>query len=345
MANALADELPEDELVLIGRRDGSAGLPIQSRSTPLSGSYMWWLQTTASRDIKRTGADIGHFSDGSVPFVRASRTVVSIHDLSLVRLWRTHPVRRLLRVPFALVAPHLADLVIVPSRATADEVMRLTGIRAGKIEVMPYAPQYQMAPADDATMDAALARHDLARHGFILAVGTIEPRKNHARIVEAFEILARTKSIPPDLALVIAGHPGWHAEPILKRISSSPVASRIRRLGYVPAEDLQPLLSAAAVVAYPSLYEGFGLPVVEAMACGAPIVTSNLSSMPEVAGDAGFLVDPYDVADIARGLAEAARAGTTDRKGVATKAIAQAATFSWQRAATLATDLYRSRLR
>lgn len=343
MANALAHALPHPELVLIGKRDGITGLPEQVPSSRLSGGgYYGWLQTNAARDMKRLGADIGHFCEGLVPFVRYGRTVVSIHDMSLVRMWHSHPARRLLRTPFAFVAPHMADLVIVPSRATADEVMALTRTGARKIEVVPYAPGRPMAPASDAAIRTTLKRHRLSQRGYILALGTIEPRKNHARLVEAFELLVRDGAIPSDMELVIAGHANWRAAGILGRIDASPVVRRIRLLGYVPPEDLVPLLSGAAVAAYPSLYEGFGLPVVEAMACGAPTMTSNLSSMPEVAGNAGFLVDPYDVSDIARGIADAVRASLTDRAAVAHAAIAQAGTFTWERAAATARDLYAS---
>jgi alpha-1,3-rhamnosyl/mannosyltransferase len=346
MATALAEELPAGELAFIGLRTGVAGLPSQVPTARMSrGGYVAWLQTLAERDVRRVRADLAHFGDGMVPLFGRGKTVVSIHDMSLVRSWRTHPARRLPRIPFALLAPRLADLIMVPSRATADEVMTLTGVRAHKVEVMPYAPQHRLEPADDADVAVALAEYGLASRGYILALGTIEPRKNLVRLVEAFELLARDRQFPADMELVIAGDPKWGSAPILRRVETSAVANRIRRLGYVPLEVLGPLLTGAAAVAYPSLYEGFGLPVVEAMACGAPTVTSNISSMPEVAGDAGFLVDPYDSADIARGIKEAVHAGSTDRAAVTAAAVAQARLFSWERAARTAVHLYRERLR
>jgi alpha-1,3-rhamnosyl/mannosyltransferase len=300
---------------------------------------------TAPRDARRAHADVAHFSDGMVPFVRTTPTVVSVHDLSVVRSWRTHPIRRWTRIPLAIVAPRMADLVIVPSRATADEVMRLTGTPAAKIEVVPYAPQRTPTLPDDAQAEATLGRHGLVPYGYILALGTIEPRKNHVRLVEAFERLVASHTVPGDLLLVIAGRPAWRSRRILERIARSPAASRIRRLGYVPLDDLPALLGRAAVVAYPSLYEGFGLPVVEAMAHRAPTVTSDRSSMAEVAGDAAFLVDPYDVNDLARGLETALRAGEADRAGVGDRAAARAARFSWQKAARAVVELYSTLVR
>lgn len=346
MATALASELGTSSLTLIGRRDGATGLPDAIASTPLTaGGYVGWLQTMASKDTKRTRADIAHFSQGMVPFIRATPTVLSVHDMSLVRLWKTHPFRRLSQIPLVLLSPRLADLVLVPSRATADEVIGLTGLSAAKIDVVPYAAQHGIAPPDLGTAKATLVRHRLTPRSYILALGTIEPRKNQARLVEAFEQAVRTHQIPPDTELVFVGGLGWRAGPIIRRIRSSDVAHRIRRLGYVPQSELWPLMSQAAAVAYVSLYEGFGLPVVEAMACGAPTVTSNVSSMPEVAGDAGFLVDPLDAREIARGLSEAVSAGSVDPVGVASRAVAQASKFSWHHTARAFVEVYEGLLR
>jgi glycosyltransferase involved in cell wall biosynthesis len=184
----------------------------------------------------------------------------------------------------------------------------------------------------------------LERGGYILALGTIEPRKNHVRLIRAFERLVERESLNSDLRLVIAGRPGWGSEPVVRAIADSQLGSRISMLGYVPGADIAALISGAGAVAYVSLYEGFGLPVVEALACGAPIVTSNVSSMPEVAGDAGFLVNPLDVEDIERGLREALEAGTADSAAVSSAARAQASLFSWGKTARRVVELYDTRL-
>jgi glycosyltransferase involved in cell wall biosynthesis len=341
MATALSTLLAPDDLRLIGRRQDAVGLPdgVDSRFRP-DGPYPAWVEFRSAGDAKRAGADVVHYSDGIAPLVRHGRTVLAVHDLSVVRLWRMHRVRSWARIPLVLSSPRLADLVIVPSRATADELVALCRIGASKIEIIPYAPQRDVRPADDTAIREVLARYGLGRGGYILAVGTIEPRKNHLRLIRAFERLVERGALGTDIRLVIAGKPGWGSASVLQAIAESPVSDRIVRPGYVPGPDLPALVTGAGAVAYVSLYEGFGLPVVEALACGAPTVTSNLSSMPEVAGDAGFLVDPFDPDDIGRGLAEALRAGATDSERIRARSQEQASKFSWDATARRALDAY-----
>ena len=142
--------------------------------------------------------------------------------------------------------------------------------------------------------------------------------------------------------LAIAGKPGWGHQPVLQAIEESPARNRIRLLGYVSDDDLPALLTGAAVAAYVSLYEGFGLPVLEAMACGAPVLTSSVSSMPEVAGDAALLVDPYEVGSIARGLASLLGEDASARARHRSAAMSRAAQFSWSRTARDTYALYQS---
>jgi glycosyltransferase involved in cell wall biosynthesis len=343
MATALFGVLTPPALRLIGRRDDARGLPEGVASQPRSSiPYPVWVEFQSAGDAKRAGSDVVHYSDGIVPFVRHGRTVVAIHDLSVVRLWRTHHAKRWMRIPLVLASPRLADLVLVPSRATADEVVTICGIPASRIEIIPYAPQGDVPPADDGTIAAVLAQYGLQRHGYVLALGTIEPRKNHLRLIEAFEQLVAKHAIDADLRLVIAGKAGWASGRVGRAIAASRVSGRITRLGYVPALDLPALITGAGAVAYVSLYEGFGLPVVEALACGAPTVTSDRSSMPEVAGNAGFLVNPYDVGDIGRGLADAIRAGDSDRDTVRARSMAKASEYTWSRTAQRVVEMYRT---
>jgi glycosyltransferase involved in cell wall biosynthesis len=258
--------------------------------------------------VAESGADAAHFTDGLVPLRRSRPTVVSILDLSLVRQWRSHRVVRYARIPFVLVAPRLATRVIAISQATADEVIRLTGTAARRIDVIPLAPRASARPIADDAVAAVLAGLGLARGGFLLVPGTLEPRKNHVRVINAFEDLARRAAIPSDMQLVLAGQRGWRADRTLATLAASPV----------------------------STYEGFGLPVLEAMACGATVVTSTVSSLPEVAGDAGILVDPYDPSAIADGIVSALGAGAVSRR----RSIERAARFTWAATAAATAAVY-----
>ena len=174
-----------------------------------------------------------------------------------------------------------------------------------------------------------------AEEKMILTVGAIQLRKNTARLVEAFE------SLPEDWKLVLAGATsGYGAEKILERIAASPARDRIKVAGYVSEKELQRLYSRAAIFAFPSLDEGFGIPVLEAMAHGVPVLTSNCSALPEVAGDAAMLVDPHDVSAIAGALS--CLAGDRDRRALLSKAGAvRARLFAWSRAVEETYSVYR----
>lgn len=203
------------------------------------------------------------------------------------------------------------------------------------------APRSGSGPAKPEAVAVVLDGHGLVRDRYVLSPGTIEPRKNHYRLIRAFEDLVRRGQIDDDINLVVAGGQGWGSALVDTAIDESPYASRIRRLGYVPDDDMAALMTGAGIVAYVSTYEGFGLPILEAMACGAPVVTSAVSSMPEAAGDAALLVDPYVTASIARGIVD----GLVGRARLAEASIAHARMFSWERTAKATLDVYAAVLR
>jgi glycosyltransferase involved in cell wall biosynthesis len=331
--------LRSDDLVLIGRRPDAEGLPDNVPSIGRSATvpYTLWVELQAPFAVRRARAGLVHFTDGLVPLIRSRPTVVTVLDLSLVRQWRSHRVVRYARIPLVLAAPRLADRVIAISQATADDVMRLTGTPAHKIDVIPLAPRSSAREATPAAIEIATRRYGLSKDPYVLVPGTIEPRKNHLRVLTAFENLVRRHAIPLEMRLVLAGSPGWKANPTLRAIEASSVRERVKILGYIPETDLAALMSGAAAVVYASTHEGFGLPVIEAMACGAPVVTSNVSSMPEAAGDAGILVDPHDPESIADGILTALSADATVRQQGRT----HAATFSWERTASETMETYR----
>jgi glycosyltransferase involved in cell wall biosynthesis len=172
---------------------------------------------------------------------------------------------------------------------------------------------------------------------FVLSVGTLEPRKNHLRLVRSF---GRILPAHPELRLVLVGGKGWLYEDVTAEVARLGLQDRVVFSGFVADADLPAVYTLASIFAFPSLYEGFGLPVLEAMACGTPVVCSNASSLPEVAGDAAILVDPTDVDTLARALHQAL-SDQPGRQVMQTRGQAQAARFTWSAAARTLLNTYR----
>ena len=225
---------------------------------------------------------------------------VTIHDLTFSLFPQLHTRGRRLLFPFfTRRAVRHAECPLFVSYSTRRDAEQLFGACRHTGHVAPLGVLPPDSVPDPQAAQALLAAAGV-RSPFLLFLGTLEPRKNIVRIVQAFEQIADEH---PELTLVLAGKLGWHTDAIVAAIESSPQKDRIQRLGFVSEDEKAALLSGCEVLLYPSLYEGFGLPVLEAMAYGAPVVTSNLSSLPEVAGDAALLVDPLSVDAIA-GAAE-----------------------------------------
>jgi len=308
-------------LGLIGVRDEASALTTLDAQLPRrpfsKRTYHAWMQLAAERDARALGARLIHFTNAAAPLICSLPYVVTVHDLSVMRKPMTHPVARWGIIPVNLAAVARARQVIVPSAWTARELARI-GVDGRRVVVIPHAPALSPSGAGD----DVVARLGLEPGHYVLYFGTLEPRKNVVRLIGAFERLAHDR---PDLRLVLAGGRGWRFDGIERRIAESPISDRIVTPGYVPDMDLAALIVNAAVVAYVSLYEGFGMPVLDAMALGTPVVTSRTTAMPEAAGGAAVLVDPRDEADIARGIA----AALADRRGLAERGRARAATRSW----------------
>jgi len=251
------------------------------------------------------------------------RLVTTFHDLFVLSgEYSTAEFRHRFTQQARLAAKN-SDMIIAVSEFTANQVHELLKVERSRIRVVPHGAHQ---PPE------ALPRQE---EKMILTVGAMQLRKNTARLVEAFETL------PGDWSLVLAGAAsGYGAQQILDRIEASPARNRIRVAGYVAGEELERLYARAAVFAFPSLDEGFGIPVLEAMAHGVPVVTSNRSALPEVAGGAALLVDPADVSAIAAALSELI--GNSERRqALAQAGRARAQSFSWQRAVMETYAVYR----
>jgi alpha-1,3-rhamnosyl/mannosyltransferase len=223
-----------------------------------------------------------------------------------------------------------ADRLIAVSAATRDDAVKVLKLPPEKIDVIHsgIAAAFFDPPAD--AIESVRTRHGLKRP-FILFVGTIEPRKNLDTLMDAYEALGT--DLREEFELVIAGPPGWASAATLARVRQA------RYLGYVPEVDLAPLTAAATVFAYPSLYEGFGFPVAQAMAGGVPVLTSNVSSLPEIAGDTAILIDPHSATEIRAGL-ERLLLSPSLRKDLAARGRARAREFTWERCAARSLDFF-----
>jgi glycosyltransferase involved in cell wall biosynthesis len=279
-------------------------------------------------------ADIVHATNpAAVPPVRGGqRLVVTVHDLAFQRFPELfpHDWRWLYRAGLRAAAKRAAA-ILVPSQSTADDLTASTSIQPSRVHVTPLAPSLVSSDQDPAGTSARLG----VTPPYVLSVGTLEPRKNLVRLVRAY------RQVAPEVphALVLAGAPGWRSEELDAELARHGPGTVVRT-GSVSGEDLDVLYRGADVFAYPSLYEGFGLPVLEAMSRGVPTLASNVSSLPQVAGDAALLVDPTDVSDIAEGLArlltEPAFAEDLRQRG-----LQRAATFTWAATARATLDVYR----
>jgi alpha-1,3-rhamnosyl/mannosyltransferase len=289
------------------------------------------------RDIEPP-VDVFHATNHIFPYhVRAARRVVTIHDMTLLLHPEWHPPDRLaVMVPSFEPAVTLADHVITPSASTRNDVIKLLSVDPDRVSVIPEGVDAIFAPRGAAEVQARLAPLGLTAGEYLLFVGTVEPRKNLARLLRAVELAA-----PALGPLVLAGGQGWKNAQILDALTRLERSGRARRLGYVPDELRPALLAGARAFVYPSLYEGFGLPPLEAMACGTPVLTSNVSSLPEVVGDAALLVDPEDVEALTAALARI-WADDALRADLRARGLAQARRFSWERTAQLTLDVYRA---
>ena len=314
-----------------------------------------WTHVRLSAELLARAPDVlfvpAHVLPLGAPLRRRTQTVVTIHDLGYLHFPEAHTRAHQLYLRLStLWSARTATRLIAVSSATRDDLVRLARVPATKITVVHHGLSERFQPVEDpAAIATVLERYGLRdtetrRPGdtekpcaYFLYVGTVQPRKNLVRLIEAFAQATETtsgnlQSAICDLQLVIAGKRGWLSESIERRAAELGIAERVRFTGYVADEDLPALLSGALAYVLPSLYEGFGMPVLEAMACGAPVLASNTSSLPEVAADAALLVDPMDTAALANGLARLA-ADAELRTELRARGLARAAGFTWDRCA------------
>ena len=265
-------------------------------------------------------------------------TVITVHDLSWIRYPHAHPPERV-RAMDKYFQPALdrAALILTDSEFVKRELMDVFSIQPNRICSILLGVDALFQPRSAGDTRAVLSDYGLLHGQYLLAVGTLEPRKNLALALRAFMQLDPV--LRRRFPLVLVGMKGWHTSALEQQISPLVSAGEIRLLGYLPREHLAKIIAGAATLIYPSIYEGFGLPPLEAMACGVPVITSNVSSITEVVGDTGLMVDPKDE----DGLAEAIKTLLTApdvRKKMAQKALARSAQFTWENCVNQTVNAY-----
>jgi glycosyltransferase involved in cell wall biosynthesis len=292
-----------------------------------------WTHLRLSWEMARQPPEVLFVPAHVLPLVHPRSSVVTVHDLGYLTYPEAHPFLDRLYLDLSTrYNARAASRVIADSQATRDDLVQHCGIEPDKITVVYPGCDETMQPVEDeATIEEVKARYGIGGD-YVLYVGTLQPRKNLGRLLEAYAMVRQQAQRGETPGLVMAGRKGWLYDQIFQQIVRLGLESEVILPGYMPQEDLPALLSGARLFVLPSLYEGFGLPVLEAMACGTPVLCSNVSSLPEVAGEAALLVDPLDT----KGMAEALDRLLRDeglRSQLVERGFRQVRRFSWERCA------------
>ncbi|CAN5881314.1 glycosyltransferase family 1 protein [soil metagenome] len=326
-------------------RDTSVPLPdnlkiMRVRVGPLG--RHWW-STGLPRYVRHSGLELFHGTNYDVPLWRQCATVLTIHDLSLLIHPETHEKRRVSRSRRRLpIMARAANAVIVPTESVRTDVCEHLRLSADKVFAVPEAARACFKPMELAATENVRQKLRIGAN-FLLTVGTIEPRKNLGTLISAFEEVAGRQS-QSTLQLVIAGSRGWLSEPLFEALEKSPVRKRIVLTDYLNDEELRALYSSCRAFVFPSIYDGFGLPPLEAMACGAPVITSRIPTLEETTGGAALLFDTASEEDLASSISELIDQEHA-REKLAAAGLRQAAKFSWQQTAENTLEVYDEALR
>lgn len=346
LAQHLARAAPDDELQVVSH------IPFQPQaienvappaenlkfiSQPVNTLTKHWWTFGLPLYLRRHSFDLFHGTNYDVPVWGGVPAVLTIHDLSLFLYPETHEQRRVRRARRRLpIMARLATAIIVPTQSVKNETCEHLPVNPEKVFVVHEAPRRCFRPLEPAQAKETRKRLGV-EDSFILYVGTIEPRKNLPTLVRAFEEIYRNTHLRPQL--VIAGNKGWLTEELFANVEQSGVRDRILMTGYLGDDDLRALYSTCAVMSYPALYEGAGLPPLEAMACGASVVTTSTAAIAEMVGNGARLVAPKDQLALAANIVELLTdAGA--RESLAALGQKRAAEFTWERTAGATHEIY-----
>jgi len=350
LARALALGTPSDDFQLVspspyrltsrvGEQDAPPNLHFVHAQVSAAGKH-WWTIGLPSY-IRRNPLALFHGTNYDVPLLGGCPTVLTIHDLVTHVHPETVQTRSVRRARYRLpIMARRATMIITATRAVQLEICQRLKVKPEKVVVVNDAPRSRFRPLPPGQTIETTKRLGID-NDFLLFVGTIEPRKNLLTLIRAFEDVLKQTDLRPQL--VIAGQEGWLTDELFDYVKGRDFGDRLRWTGYVSDEDLCALYSSCRAFIYPSIYEGFGLPPLEAMACGAPVISSRIPSISEVLGDAAHLVSPSDVEELSQGIIELWE-NSAERRRLSEAGLARAAEFSWERTARQTREVYEAAL-
>ena len=343
LASALAGLAPREIFELVSPLPYQGSILAEPRPANLHLVYSkptvlgrhWWTMGLPSY-IRRNSLDLFHGTNYEVPLRASGPSVITIHDLSLLLHSNTHDARAVRRARLRLpLMTRKATCIITPSEEVRGEVCEHLHVHPDKVFPVPLAPRSNFVRLS--TEETIECRRRLGvGDDFLLFVGTVEPRKNLSTLVRALEQVVRSTELRP--MLVVAGQMGWKPDQFTSQLRNSAVRDLVHLTGYVSEDDLRALYSSCRLFIYPSIYEGFGLPPLEAMACGAPVIASRVPSVAEANGVR--LIDPHDVDDLARSIVELLTDNSA-RQSLSAAGLKHASNFSWGRTAKTTLEVYR----
>jgi len=307
------------------------------RSTELrTDQRLRWQQIQLPQLARAARADLLHIPGFDAPKFKPFPVVLTVHDLiGMLFPQNLPPIARFYWSKWLPKSIRWADRILADSEQTRRDIVRLLSVPVDQITVIPLGVSPQFHPIQDTASLQTLRNTYQLPDKFVLFLGTLEPRKGIDTLIRSYSLIA--DEVSQDL--VIAGKKGWYTESLFDLVQHRKVKDRVHFIGYVTDDKLPALMSAADAFAFPSRYEGFGLPPLEAMACGTPVISTNISSLPEVIGDAGLLIPPDDINALAQALGEVLSTGTL-RDRLTALGIARVQRFTWDTTARKTVAVY-----
>lgn len=297
-----------------------------------------WEQTVLPILARRTKLDLLHSLHYTRPLVLPCASVVTLHDMTFFLFPHLHTLPKRLFFPMAIrYSARVANALIADSESTRHDVIRLLRVQPGKTTTIPLGVTSEYRPVSNRALLEPIRQKCALPEKFLLYVGTVEPRKNLPALLRAYRSAVDAGC---SLPLVVVGRLGWMYDEVFRMVEALGLRERLKFTGYIPTQDLPLIYNLAEIFIYPSMYEGFGLPPLEAMACGTPVITTAVSSMPEHVGKAGVLVPPDDEGALARAILGLVNDDELRRR-LAVEGPRQAAQFTWARTARETLQVYR----